>query len=764
AGLLFTGVACLLSILFYSVFVFDGSGMLFGTDMLDQAYQLRQFGVEEIRSGRGFPLWNPFLNGGLPFLAILPGPAFYPTSLLYLVMPLYRAIGWTFVLHTALAGVFAYLAARSLSLGRWAAAVTGLAFMFTGFVVSLLYGGHDGRMFGMVLIPLAFMLLEHGLRSGRIGWFLGLGTVVALQIFTPHVQVMYFSSLCLTLYAAMRIAGVARADGGRPQALWLAGFFGLAFVVAAGLGAAQLLSTWSILDIGVRGTVESGYEFASSWALPPQELSALFLPDLLGSLGMYWGSNPFKLHTEYLGAVPLALALVALSGVRRDPRVRSCAIISAVCVLFALGAATPLHRLTYHIIPMISSFRAPSMMLGPGAFFVALLAGLGWQRVVDARAGGGTSLPWRWIWVAASPLLLFGLAAALSPEGLQRWFLNGFFPRGWSRLPSAELASQLQVGGWFLLAGVAGSLAVGQGVTQKRIPSAAVAGVLLLLVIDLWRVDVRYLDVRDPVAEFASDPAIEFMQANLRPGERAFQPQLPQGGRTYGQNELMLHDIPSVTGVLNFRLRWFDELAGGVGYQNVLRPTMWTLFDIRYLTLPVPVESDLLTPVAQAPGVHVYEVVNDLPHAFFPASVVAEREEAQAIAFTLGLEDPLGLAVVQAGQAPVAGQGRAEISALGLDRIELDVEATVGGLLFVSEIFHPAWEARVNGEPAEILRTNGAFRGVVVPAGSSSVEMTYARGELTAGFWISGLTAFGLLLSALLLGARSWRGRRQSSE
>ena len=106
--LAFSGVCVVLSLLFYREFVFGSGTMLFGTDMVDQAFQLRQFGVEEIRSGRGFPLWNPFVYGGLPYLAVLPGPVFYPTSLLYLLMPLHRAIGWTFVMHTALSGVFAY--------------------------------------------------------------------------------------------------------------------------------------------------------------------------------------------------------------------------------------------------------------------------------------------------------------------------------------------------------------------------------------------------------------------------------------------------------------------------------------------------------------------------------------------------------------------------------------------------------------------------------------------------------------------------------
>ena len=393
---LFSGVSVLLTILFYRDFVFGPETMLFGTDMLDQAYQLRKFGVEEIKSGRGFPLWNPFVYGGLPYLAVLPGPVFYPTSLLYLLMPLHRAIGWTFVLHTALGGIFAYAAGRSLRLGPWASAVVGLAFMFTGMVVSTLYGGHDGRMFVMVLVPLAFACLERGLQTGRPGWFVGMGLVVAMQVFTPHVQLMYYSSLCLSLYALLRIVEVLRGEEvGGPGAGRLLAWFSFGFVIAALIGSAQLVPTWRILEIAVRGgTGESGYPFAASWALPPQEVTALFLTDLIGSLGTYWGTNPFKLHTEYLGIVTVVLALLGLTGIRTDLRVRNLGAIAVLCLLFALGAATPIHRLMYAVIPFVSRFRAPSMMLGPGALFVALLAGIGWQRVLDADRESGSPLSW----------------------------------------------------------------------------------------------------------------------------------------------------------------------------------------------------------------------------------------------------------------------------------------------------------------------------------------------------------------------------------
>ena len=105
----FVALAGVLTAVFYREFIMDSGSMLYGDDMVNEGYQLRSFGVAELRSGRGFPLWNPFVYGGQPYLAILPGPVFYPTSLLYLALPLFRAIGWTFVLHTFLSALFAYL-------------------------------------------------------------------------------------------------------------------------------------------------------------------------------------------------------------------------------------------------------------------------------------------------------------------------------------------------------------------------------------------------------------------------------------------------------------------------------------------------------------------------------------------------------------------------------------------------------------------------------------------------------------------------------
>ncbi|NNK48879.1 MAG: YfhO family protein [Gemmatimonadetes bacterium] len=500
------------------------------------------------------------------------------------------------------------------------------------------------------------------------------------------------------------------------------------------------------------GAGESGYAFASSWALPPQEISALFLPDLIGSLGTYWGSNPFKLHTEYLGAVPIGLALVALTAVRTDRRVTFIATTALVCVLFALGAATPVHRLAYAVLPFVKQFRAPSMMLGPASFMMALLAGLGWQRVLDARREG-QAVPWTWSLAFAGPLLLLGLAAALGPDGLMRWVRTAWFPAGWTRSPGVDPTAALQLNGWFLLVGLGASLGAAWAVSTRRAPEWMIALLLLVTVADGWRVNDRYLRTVDPETVFPSDALVQHLDAELDVGERAFP---PAGMSGYGPSELSVHRIPTVTGIQKFRLEWYERFTGGLGMQNVGTMAALGLLDVGFIVAGPGVSSDALSLEVTAPRGSAYRLSSDVPHAFFPRRVEATADTAEALRRILEA-DPLDLAIVEGDVAPAAGEGVATITRYEPNEIVLAVEASRGGLLFLSEVYYPAWRARVDDEPVQIHRTNTAFRGIVVPAGSHEVVFRYAAAEFRTGFMVSGLAAAGVAVWLLvgLVGRRS---------
>jgi len=766
------------TVFFYRDFIFHPARLLFGSDMLLEGFPLRQFLVDEVRAGRGVPRWTPHVYGGMPYVGLLPGPVFYPTTLLYFVMPLYRAIGWTFVLHTFLAAGFGYFLGRAFRLRPWAAAVCGTSFMLTGYVTSLLFGGHDGRMFAMILFPLAFGLLERGLRGGEVRWFCGLALVVGAQAVTPHTQILYFSALALALYVAFHLVTRARAEGegigrfARPAGLFLG-----AMVAGGAVGAIQLLPTLDLLGHVTRQATETGYPFASSFALPPQELTAFFLPDLIGSLpGSYWGANGIKLHTEYLGAVPLTLALLGIAasfGTALDTDGRRAARFlagaSVLGILFALGAVTPIHRIAYAVLPMIASFRAPAMMLGPVVVFVALLAGFGWEAVLRARAEGTglrAGISSMWLGVLAAPVVLLGMWAALDPGGLQGWALHAWYPEGWPRVPPPQLAGALRSTALVLLAGAGLSIAVGVAVAGRRLAEAGVVVLLVFTLLDLGRVDARYRLTDDAAAQLSPDPVIEALEADAGPGVRIWAIQLEQP--MYRPNRFMYYGLSSVTGSQKFILEPYARLVDGVRPDDALYrygASLVPLLDVRYLITRTEQPAGALAPMAESEGRLLYRVAVPIPHAFFPGSVVPVGSLDEAVERTRNNVQPLDTAFVEVDPPgspggsdgpPSAGAGSATISRYEPDTVELEVQADAPGLLFVSEIHHPGWRASIDGEDAGIWRVNAAFRGVEVPAGSHVVTFRYVDRGYRAGRWLSMISVVGLVGA---LGVGWWRSR-----
>jgi hypothetical protein len=274
-----------------------------------------------------------------------------------------------------------------------------------------------------------------------------------------------------------------------------------------------------------------------------------------------------------------------------------------------------------------------------------------------------------------------------------------------------------------------------------------------LLVIDLWRVDTRYVATVVEAEVFQPDQAITFMQARLGPGERVW-----PFRASYGPNELMSFGIPSVTGSQNFRLKWYDALVGGIANQNLTRfPVLWPMLDISILTSPEEVSVPVLTAVAVGPRGPLYSINEQLPHAWFPARIEAARDSEDALQRTVRIVDPRGLAIVESGEVPPAGEGSASVTVYRANEIELEVDATREGLLFVAEIYHPAWEAWIDGAPVEILRTNTAFRGVVVPEGAHTLRFRYSSAELRWPLLIAALT---LLVVVGLFGWGELRDRR----
>lgn len=82
--------------------------------------------------------------------------------------------------------------------------------------------------------------------------------------------------------------------------------------------------------------------------------------------------------------------------------------------------------------------------------------------------------------------------------------------------------------------------------------------------------------------------------------------------------------------------------------------------------------------------------------------------------------------------------------------IEIEVANVAPGILIIADSYDPGWRATVNGAPVPILRVNGLFRGVALPAGNHTIRFVYRPRSFLAGAAITLATIGALGLGALI--------------
>src|SRR3954465_7121919 len=101
------------------------------SDQYIAGYAFREFAASTLRATGHFPLWNPYLFGGMPYIAAMHGDIFYPTFLLRMIMPTDVAMTWGFIIHVFLSGLFTYGFLRAIGYGFYGSLVGGIAYMMS---------------------------------------------------------------------------------------------------------------------------------------------------------------------------------------------------------------------------------------------------------------------------------------------------------------------------------------------------------------------------------------------------------------------------------------------------------------------------------------------------------------------------------------------------------------------------------------------------------------------------------------------------------
>lgn len=767
--------------------IFQGA-LLLGTDTFALSYFARQFYTSFVTEMGRFPLWNPLLFGGIPFVDGMHGDIFYPPSLALFFLDAQTMWGWKMLIHVWFAGVFCYLWLRSIGLGRGAAFFGGLVFMMGADLVSLTFPGGDGKLFVSALAPLMFWLTERAVRNRRLADFAAFSLGLALVVYTSHMQLAFFTVWGVSLYFLFRTWQVWREMKSGGTAAKLVGLFAVAGVLGVGAATVQFLPPLQYLrDWSHRAdkTVEeTGYVYSTTWSLHPEEAFSLVVPEFAGdnvptevrSGERYWGRNQFKINHEYAGLVPLLLLPLLFVG-RKEPRTWFFAGLAVLSVLYGLGATTPVFRLFY-LIPGVNLFRAPSLIIFLYGLSVATLGALALQRLIDAPATDSGSVRKLRITMGSVAGVFLLLAVAQSSGNIVTDIWQSIFTLTPGRAPSLQTNLEfIRTGFWiaFAFAALVAALleAIRRGMIGHR---EAVLAVALLAAIDLYRIDrpfirgtVLYANSQAGGTIFEPDDTIRFLQDRLAAGEvfRVFDlGNLGIGaGPAYGWNTLARHGIEQLTGHHGNEIGRYRHLMGDAdSAPNV------ALFDLRLLNL-ANVEYIVLTQRISDPGfeeVHlgrnaaVYRNLNALPRAWLAGStevvsdsVVVERLLSEDFdpRSTVLLPEPLPSGV----DVRTDPQGSVTWSNREVDRFALNVTTDRPALLVITDNYYPAWKAEIDGEEVPILRANYTFRAVPVPAGTHEVRFWYDSGRLDD-------SAYASAAILLLLGGVAATGLRRRGE
>jgi Bacterial membrane protein YfhO len=108
------------------------------------------------------------------------------------------------------------------------------------------------------------------------------------------------------------------------------------------------------------------------------------------------------------------------------------------------------------------------------------------------------------------------------------------------------------------------------------------------------------------------------------------------------------------------------------------------------------------------------------------------------------------------GPAPPAGSAR--IAAYEPERVTLTARADRRGLVVLSDVAFPGWQATVDGRAAPIERVDYLLRGIPVGPGTHRIVLQY-RPLSWRGGWIVSLLALLGLAAAVWQSARRWPAR-----
>ena len=637
------------------------------------AYQFERFSAGEV------PLWNPYNNGGLTFIADTQAAVFYPVRLLTIVLAdewTYNTLQMEMTAHILLYTVFMYALVRRM---------TGSVF---GGLVAAVIAGYGGFMSGYP--PLQLAILEAGIwlplallgvleatrtESVRWPWLVFAGWALGVSWMAGHPQTSWFATYVLVAYLGYR------------SRRWMGFVAGVGLVGAVTVGITAVTLFPGIEYLSHTGRPDLGFD-AKGNGFPFQDVMQLIFPGVVS----VW--SPL-----YVGVTGLALAAIALVQRTRDSLFWGA--VALIGLGLSFGANSAVFHALYNVLPGLSYFRGQERAAYVVATSMAILAGMG-ISLDDTQL--------RRVRRGLIGLLAFcGVVATLI-------FVLRLADEVYAPVIGPVFLSTLVVAGLVFLTSPPGPLSKSWrgGVPRPYL-------LLLLLVFELFSVNMDNSNY-EPATErdiLTVPPLVQPVVDGLAPGERVDGASLGLEG-----NNASIYGVADIRGISPLFLRGPHTLIE----DNLL--AAWEVLAVRYAyshaeTLPVPTEI-----VATGDGgLKLHRMDNPRPfaHLVYDAEVLDSDGFARAL---LADADFDARRTVILDREPAVypeadGDGMARLVDFAPERITVRAETDRPAILTLALVDYPGWRATVDGEPVETLRAYGATTAIALDAGAHEIALTY---------------------------------------
>ncbi|MCB0711259.1 MAG: YfhO family protein [Ignavibacteriae bacterium] len=773
------------------------------------------------------PQWMPYVFSGMPGVAAymvtgdrnwdltMKGLQVAQDVFSFLNQDIMRVLFYYFLLGL---GVFALLRWKGLS--RPVSFFAAFATIFSTWIIVWVMIGHNTKP--MVLAFLPWIILFADRLIDRWSYLYAGLLILAIHylVESAHPQTAMYGAFLIGIWLLTEfIASFVRKDG-RSTGVIRAVLVGIAAALfAVGMGWDRFAVTLEYNEYSTRGadpimeqTEQDPYSYATSWSQDVDETFTYIVPTYFGfghlqldvaglpkePIPTYWGNEkaPFTDAGHYMGILVLLLSIYGFIRYRSNPFVLGIGIAGIFGLLISFGANFSIfYDILYNILPVFGQFRAPSQSLVIFEFALPLISAFGLTALLQKGREITNQKS------AAQPFLIGAIGSAVF------FFIVFAIKSAYVSAISSDLGMKKMFGGnvppqvaegvfsivqldWILTALFAGAffLLAWSYLKGKISGTVLIASVILITVVDLWRVDYRPMDKNEPreqaFAVFNPTPADQFLIA--KNDSSLFRIADFSRGSSFPAHFRLQH----IGGYSAAKIRRYQDLMDFTNNGSTGMPgpgLAWDILNTRYVVSPQGPTAE--TDIEVAPG--VYERPTAMPRAWFVNKVeVADDKkvlemirdntfnprEVAYVPEALGTE----IAPISATAAPdstggndaiadrvpsnvAASDSRIKFTTWEPHLIEIDVDAPANNFMVLSEIFYPpGWHAAIDGQPVETIRTDYLLRGLVIPQGKHTVRYEYKSDAHETGVMIS-LTLNIITLALIAFGVYTEQRRKKNA-